>query len=99
MWLWPLWWLGQMPKLRAKSEEPARRREAREPEEPVGDDPYSAVLYFINDPKYWHERADQTRKVANGLRSPEAKTAMLRIAADYDRLAWRAEQKRAAKGA
>jgi hypothetical protein len=92
MWLWPLWWLGRMPKFRAKSEERARGCEDREPRAPAGHDPYTAVLYFIDDPQYWHERADQTRKLANGLRTTEAKTGMLRIAAHYDRLAWRAEQ-------
>jgi len=81
-----------MPKLHAKSEKRARGCEGHKPKAPAGDDPYSAVLYFIDDPQYWHERADQTRKLANGLRTKEAKTAMLRIAADYERLARRAEQ-------
>jgi hypothetical protein len=87
---WPIWlWLSPRPE---KAEERAHRREDRQPEAPAGDDPYSAVLYFIGDPQYWHERANQTRKLANGLRIPEAKAAMLSIAADYERLAWRAER-------
>jgi hypothetical protein len=62
------------------------------PKAPAGNDPYSAVLYLIDDPQYWHERAEQTRKLANGLRSQEAKAAMLLIAANYERLARRAEE-------
>jgi hypothetical protein len=81
-----------MPKLPAKSEKRARGCQGHKPKAPAGDDPYSAVLYFIDDPQYWHERADQTRKLANGLRSTEAKTAMLAIAAKYERLAHRAEE-------
>jgi hypothetical protein len=89
---WPIWWLSLWPELPAKAAEHAHHRERSEPKAPAGDDPYSAVLYFIGDPQYWHERADQTRKLAGGLRSTEAKTAMLRIAAKYEQLARRAEQ-------
>jgi hypothetical protein len=42
---------------------------------------------YINDPKYWRERAEEARSIAKLLDDPEAKRQMLAIAASYDRLA------------
>jgi hypothetical protein len=48
---------------------------------------------FINDPKHWRDRAQESRARAEQLDDLEAKATMLRIAADYDQLAERAEQR------
>src|SRR5215472_4308311 len=41
----------------------------------------------INDPKYWRERAEEARTVANEMTIPDAKRRTLRIADDYEELA------------
>ena len=45
---------------------------------------------FINDPEHWRNRAEQARTLANQMTDEVSKQTMLRIAADYDRLAERA---------
>jgi hypothetical protein len=45
---------------------------------------------FINDPEHWRNRAEQARTLANQMSDEVSKQTMLRIAADYDRLAERA---------
>jgi len=47
----------------------------------------------INDPKYWRERAEEARIIADQLTDPDAKRRMLRIADDYEELAKRAERR------
>src|SRR5262244_3123456 len=47
----------------------------------------------INDPKYWRERAEEARTVANEMTIPDAKRRTLRIADDYEKLARRAERR------
>jgi hypothetical protein len=47
----------------------------------------------INDPKYWRERAEEARTVANEMTIPDAKRRTLRIADDYEELARRAERR------
>jgi hypothetical protein len=49
--------------------------------------------HFINDPQHWRARAKEARILANQMNNSEAKTAMLRIAADYEDLAQRAEDR------
>ncbi len=44
----------------------------------------------INDPEHWRQRAQDMRKLAQDVNDGAAKQTMLRIAADYDRLAERA---------
>jgi hypothetical protein len=45
----------------------------------------------FNDPAHWRERAADMRKLAEGVNDSGAKETMLRIAADYNRLAERAD--------
>jgi hypothetical protein len=45
----------------------------------------------INDPQHWRERAAEMRKLAEDVTDSAAKETMLRIAADYDKLAERAD--------
>ena len=47
----------------------------------------------INDPKHWRDRADQMRALADQTSEADAKEIMLRVAADYDKLAGRAGQR------
>jgi hypothetical protein len=48
---------------------------------------------FINDPKHWHDRAEEIRKLAEEMTDEHSKQTMLRIAQDYDKLARRAEER------
>jgi DNA-binding CsgD family transcriptional regulator len=47
---------------------------------------------FRFDPKYWRICAEETRQLARGVRDEEANQIMLRIAADYEKLAERMGQ-------
>lgn len=51
---------------------------------------------IYNDAKHWRERAEEARRVAAELADIESRKLMLKVAADYDRLAERADL-RAAK--
>ena len=45
---------------------------------------------FINDPEHWRNRAEEACTLADQMSDEMSKQTMLRIAADYDRLAERA---------
>jgi len=49
----------------------------------------------INDPKHWRTRAEEARTVAEQMTDPISKQMMLSVAADYERLAIRAEERMA----
>jgi hypothetical protein len=51
------------------------------------------VMSHINDPKHWRHRAAEARAMAESLTDPEAKQQMLKVAADYEKLAERAEER------
>ena len=46
---------------------------------------------LLDDPEHWRSRAEEARSVAEQLSDPESRRTMLRIAADYERLAEHAE--------
>jgi len=63
--------------------------------QPAG--PLSVIVMthpYINDPKYWRERGEEARSIAQLLDDPKAKREMLAIAASYDRLADHVKQQR-----
>jgi hypothetical protein len=47
---------------------------------------------FLNDPKHWRDRAEQTRTKADRFWQASEKLRMMRIADEYDRLADRAQR-------
>jgi ribosome-binding protein aMBF1 (putative translation factor) len=49
----------------------------------------------FNDPTHWQERAEEARAHAQQMTDPEAKRMMLAIAEDYEKLARRAQERRA----
>jgi len=57
-----------------------------------GLEPERMPASYINDPNHWRRRAAEMRALAADANA-EARTAMLRLAADYDRLAARAAQR------
>jgi hypothetical protein len=48
------------------------------------------VRHSIDDPDYWQERAQEALALAEQMRDPVAKQAMLKIADSYEYLAKRA---------
>jgi hypothetical protein len=52
---------------------------------------------FINDPEHWRSRAREARAIAEQMIDADSRSAMLRIADDYDRLAERAAQRAAGR--
>jgi hypothetical protein len=46
---------------------------------------------FIDDPVHWRERAEEIRTLADDMNDEISKQMMLRIAADHEKLATRAE--------
>jgi len=48
---------------------------------------------LLNDPKHWHNRAEEARIRAEQISDPEASRMMLEIAVSYERLARKAEER------
>jgi hypothetical protein len=48
---------------------------------------------LLNNPAHWHLRAQEARLLAAQLEDPEAKSATLKIAEEYERLAVRAAKR------
>jgi hypothetical protein len=48
---------------------------------------------FLNDPEHWRTRAAEMRTLAAETSDMEAKAIMLQVAADYDKLAFRAARR------
>ena len=48
----------------------------------------------VHDPQHWYDRAAAMRLLADEMKTIETKRMMLRLAADYDKLADRAEERR-----
>ena len=46
------------------------------------------------DPEYWHNRAEESREMAEQFRDPEQRRVMLAIADGYDQMAQSAERLR-----
>ena len=44
-----------------------------------------------NNPRYWHKRAEEARAIAETMTNIEARNGMLRLCADYEAMAQRAE--------
>ena len=44
-------------------------------------------MSYLNNPKYWRDRAEKTRGIAEQCWNDEEKQRMLRIAHEYERLA------------
>jgi hypothetical protein len=47
----------------------------------------------LNDPKYWRDRGDELRAIAEAIKDADAKVTILACASDYDLLAERAEKR------
>ena len=52
------------------------------------------VKAIINDPKSWRDRAAEMRTLVGSMASPEMVKAMHKLAANYDRMAERIEERR-----
>jgi hypothetical protein len=52
-----------------------------------------AYQSHLDDPEYWRDRAEQVRALANQLGNQTARDAMLRIVADFELLAMRAQER------
>jgi response regulator of citrate/malate metabolism len=52
-----------------------------------------AYQAHLDDPEYWRDRAEQLRTLANGISNQTAREAILRIAADCELLAHRAQER------
>ena len=51
----------------------------------------------LNDPEHWRDRAKETRAMAQDTADPVFKQKMLDVAANYEHLAKRAEDRRSGK--
>jgi hypothetical protein len=53
------------------------------------------ALQGLNDVKHWRDRAAEMRVLSTDMKDIEARTLMLKLANDYDKLADRAEERAA----
>jgi len=60
---------------------------------PLGRRTMPRSAHLLHDAKHWQSRAEEMRVVAEDMRDPVNKQAAMRIAADYDRLALRAQER------
>jgi hypothetical protein len=47
--------------------------------------------HFFNDPDHWAKRAQEMRALAEGINDSDARASMLRVAAEYEKIAGRAQ--------
>jgi hypothetical protein len=48
---------------------------------------------FINDPNYWHKRAEETRELANRVSDNAARKRLSELATEFKRIALRMEDR------
>ena len=51
------------------------------------------ALQHANDAKHWRDRAAQMRVLSDEMKDPKARSMMLKLANDYEKLADRAEDR------
>jgi hypothetical protein len=51
----------------------------------------AAMPLLLDDSEDWGARADEARLMANQERDPASKAWLMQVAAEYERLAWRAK--------
>ena len=56
------------------------------------------TLQGFNDAKHWRDRAVEMRVLSDEIKDPQAQRMMLKLANDYDKLADRAEDRKARDG-
>ena len=49
---------------------------------------------FINDPNYWHKRAEETRELANRVSDNAARKRLSELATEFKRIALRVEDRK-----
>jgi hypothetical protein len=59
----------------------------------AADERVGTIPYFVEDTRHWQVRADEARALAKTLADPASKRAMEEIAAAYERMALRAEER------
>ena len=56
------------------------------------------ALQHVNDAKHWRDRAAEMRLLSDDMKDPKARSMMLRLANDYEKLADRAEDRATREG-
>jgi len=57
----------------------------------------STSVPVADDPAHWQKRADEIRQLAETMSEMNSRKALLKLAADYDKLAQRAANRQAPK--